>query len=770
MDRKINSLWAARSAGQSEQELSSKVRWVWNARWSSYWYGDRELFEFCKADFDRKAYALRCAGINAVITFGGFHFRWNFIEEWPLLLKTLKKICSSCHRHGIRVVEHHSAILQSFPVGDAEWASLGNDFNNGVAGAAPVQINRHPSVLRMLETGDAEFGGVKLSALRQIDPRTGNFARTAYRGWALCYNNPDWQRLYFGHLAEIYTCGIDGIMTDDIQFWPSGYGCGCLHCRRLFEAETGCRLPPNGRDNSDFYGNFENAGYRRWLVWRIGQQRKYQERLFAHFRLNGLELARPLYSSSDTNSYRPVGVGSSLAEMDGLFSTIFTEVNADDVQAHCWLRIGVESSQRSALARRNAVPAMCLFYPNNQAENEFCWGLTKLCGQNYWGTNPALRLKAEARMLAPAFQFEKKHPELYSRPESVAEIGVVYSARTVWLHRDADAAPDPILMSDPASTDCWAGWCEMLLLQGIPFDTLLEREMDENDSWMRYRVVVLPNVVCLARRTTDALLNYVHNGGRLIVTHQTGMKDETGRWKTKHPLEGLLRVRYVGVWKNAPDWMPVAGRHDLKTCRVPGVPCMNWRAQSGLDVWMRTGQSSVAVGRVQYGRGEVIMFAGKPGRIVCVNRHRRYMRGGQRYASIDYRMNAAVLRVMRLAVNELNPEPILRVSAYSACRVVSGLYRHGERIVLHVMNIAGVMADSGKEVPVPAPLSFPRLDRLRGGLGEFVFAVRTLKTCACLYAPSLRDAVALKVSRSDAYLEIHVPLRVIGCYQVIEIK
>ncbi len=29
--------------------------WEWHARWNSYWFGDRELFDFSPRDFDRRA-------------------------------------------------------------------------------------------------------------------------------------------------------------------------------------------------------------------------------------------------------------------------------------------------------------------------------------------------------------------------------------------------------------------------------------------------------------------------------------------------------------------------------------------------------------------------------------------------------------------------------------------------------------------------------------------------------------------------------------------
>ena len=46
---------------ETENRLPKEVEWVWDARWTSYWFGDKELFEFKKQDFDRKAKDLKKA-------------------------------------------------------------------------------------------------------------------------------------------------------------------------------------------------------------------------------------------------------------------------------------------------------------------------------------------------------------------------------------------------------------------------------------------------------------------------------------------------------------------------------------------------------------------------------------------------------------------------------------------------------------------------------------------------------------------------------------
>ncbi|MDD5677891.1 MAG: beta-galactosidase trimerization domain-containing protein [Kiritimatiellae bacterium] len=748
------------------RQLPESVRWVWNARWGNYWLGDREVLEFRPADFDRKARDLNRAGINAVITFG-FHFRWGFVNEWALLSKTLEKICASCHRHGIKVVEHHSSILTSNPSGEKEWMMMSRKYDND---SCPVDVRRHPEMLRTMEQGDAEYRGIKLSSLRQIDPRTGCFARSNYQGWAFCFNNPDWQRLYFEYLEKIYACGVDGIMTDDIQFWPPGYGCGCLHCRRLFESETNYRLPPAGNDDQNFYGNFENPAYRAWILWRIDCHRKHQARLFRHFRGKGLELARPIYCSSNTNSYTTVGTGMSLDDLDGLYTAIFTEVNTFDVQAHCWLRTAAESSQRSALARRNRVPAMCLFHPHNEDENLFCWGMTKLWGQNYYyGANRLPSSRKAAGIPQGPFRFESSHSELYHQPESAAEVGVLFSSRTVWLHRDTEGKPDPTVMSDPASTDCWAGWCELLMLNRVPFDTLMDRDLADERVLKKYKLLIVPNAVCMSDRETMALKSYVAAGGRLIITHQSGLKDETGKWRKRHPLARMMGVEYHGVEHASPDWTAVGEKYGIKRCRAHKTPIALWRERRGMETWMYAGKEGrVAVGRNRYGKGEAIAFAGKPGRIICINRQRRYERNGKRYAHIDYNMDKNVTALMMRAVHDLYREPLLRTD-HVPFGIVTGLYRHDDRQVLHVMNAAGVLADSGKEITIPSKLAFPSPERLPGGGREMEFWIRTMNHFARLYSPNMCGPQTLDTVRDGRYLLIRMPSSLLCCYQAIEI-
>lgn len=563
-------------------------------------------------------------------------------------------------------------------------------------------------------------------------------------------------------------------MTDDIAFFPRDYGCGCLYCRKKFNNDTGYEMPPTGLDDKDFYCNLENPAYRAWILWRIECHKEHQQRVFKHFRSLGLELARPIYLSSNTNAFAPRGNGSSLDNLDGLYSTVYTEVYELMPQVHSWLNIGAESKQKSSLADRNNVPAMCLFYPNNKEENLFCWAMTKTWGQNYRGSSWNLGLEKEMEMKADTYNFESAHSELYRKPKSIAEAAVLFSARTVWFHDDEDGTPDNIIMSNPASTDCWRGWCEMLMLENVIFDVIGDDDLAEGKNFERYRLIILPNSVCLSDKEIESLKTFVRNGGKLIVTHQTGLKNETGAPRGKYVLAELVGAEYEKVRRASSAWVknneqyPVAikkynpGNFPLADFKLAGntVPIM---AEEG-------GGKQAVIFHNDYGKGSVITFAGKPGRVICVNRHKCFEKGGKRFAEIEFFPDRELLSIMKNMVFYLLGENRQLIPKNLPMGFISGLFRHGNRTVLHVVNAAGALADNGKDIPIPAPLQFPTAERLQGNAKTIELKVKADGENAILRSPDFSGEKQLQCRRDNEYILLFIPAGLIKCYSVIEIK
>ena len=90
--------------------------------------------------------------------------------------------------------------------------------------------------------------------------------------------------------------------------------------------------------------------------------------------------------------------------------------------------------------------------------------------------------------------------------------------------------------------------------------------------------------------------------------------------------------------------------------------------------------------------------------------------------------------------------------------------------MIHLVNAAGTLADSGKIVSLPAPLKFPRLDRLPGGRPVITIKVRHPGARAALLSPEFRGRRRLVCARQGEYAVIALPARSIRCYGMIVVE
>ena len=99
-------------------------------------------------------------------------------------------------------------------------------------------------------------------------------------------------------------------------------------------------------------------------------------------------------------------------------------------------------------------------------------------------------------------------------------------------------------------------WFRALADHGVTADVV-----PVSSNWDEYEVAVLPSVYILSEETTRRVLDYVANGGRLIVTYYTGLSDEKDHvWLGGYP--GSIRD-VVGV--RVEEFMPMGDD-------FPGVP------------------------------------------------------------------------------------------------------------------------------------------------------------------------------------------------------
>ena len=347
-------------------------------RYGWIWYDAKEIFEFSQEDMDAKVKRYADVGINILIGFSCTHFRWSFVRHWDKINACIEKLVGACHKYGIKYVEHHSSHLTFNPQNDEDrkWAEN-----------VLISRNSKPEDWPGFwedAYGDPVIDGVKMSGLRQISGRSGKAGITTYHGYGMCFNNPDYRRLYFSYLEDVYQRGIDGIMTDDVQYfgndgtgWASFNACTCEHCRRLFRKKTGYEIP-QPEQWKEFYWNFKDPVFVAWKRFKDESTLDFAYAVKKHYEDLGYRMLRPNYISGVITTNVTAYPFEKCAE---IWDCIFQENCSMHIISQSWPFFGAEAVHRFCMGRKRGVPAMSMFYPCTDSSLYFGWALSMAWGQ-----------------------------------------------------------------------------------------------------------------------------------------------------------------------------------------------------------------------------------------------------------------------------------------------------------------------------------------------------------------------------------------------------
>jgi hypothetical protein len=408
-------------------------------------------------------------------------------------------VVEACHGCGIRVTEHHSSHLTFNPL-DAEqedWMDRILQFHSSSRASWPH--------LREDCDADPDIGGALLSSCRQVDGRTGKWARSNYGGWCLCFNNPDYRRAYLAYLETQYATGVDGIMTDDVQWFGAGQACACRHCRLLFR-ERGYELPQPGAAWEQWHGNYDDPSYLAWLDFRLRSIEDFHAAVGDHYRRLGLRMLRPNYVSAAFNRNQTAYALETLPDLDW----VFQECCDSAIIRYSWPSWAVEANHRFAVGRRRNIPPMAMFYPEDPESLAFTWALAMSWGGMYLASQ--LKGFSLADQEKPFRSFEKAHARALRGQRKLSRLAFYDSRLNRDFYRDAESRSLAALQT----------WIQACYRQNVPFD-LFQRE--ELDRLREYRVVVLNEVALLSDEELAAFRQFVIEGGRLVWTGLTGVKD-----------------------------------------------------------------------------------------------------------------------------------------------------------------------------------------------------------------------------------------------------
>jgi hypothetical protein len=397
------------------------------------------------------------------------------------------------------------------------------------------------------------------------------------------------------------------------------------------------------------------------------------------------------------------------------------------------------------------------------------------------GANPWLALVQSSLLSMPQgaepakeiFDFLEKNKEYYSGMESVAEVAVLFSARTgrnyistpeIFARLDASDKPGSqwakMTKEEIASlgarkrqaedqlTSSCEGYFHALTRAHVPFDIILDQDLTP-EKLARFKVLVLADAACLTPEAASAIREFVRKGGNLLASYEAGLYDDRGEASTA--LFELLGIREVAgafplyrgenyVQAISDHWGIARGRlveragQALKVRAADGVESPS-RFLEPLDrpyVPLKGVSEFPALLIHRYGKGKVVYFPEALGVFVGENR-----------------MPSAEMRIGK-AIDFLLEDPMITVNAPRTVAVDVYRLKGTNRIAVHLVNNTIDGHPVGEFLPV----------------SDIAFKIRTgaepKKTLA------LRENAKIDVSYRDGWTEVRLPK--LSLYEVVVIE
>ena len=166
-------------------------------------------------------------------------------------------------------------------------------------------------------------------------------------------------------------------------------------------------------------------------------------------------------------------------------------------------------------------------------------------------------LSAAIERLAPTFrEVQGRAGEFIISPDSYLEadpIGIYYSHPSIRAGWAMDSVTHGATWPNRSSSldgdnlsSAWLrlSWCKLLEDLGYQYDFINYLDVGEGriDLASRFKVIILPQTICLSDRESQALRRFVDAGGMLIADTLCGLMSETGRGRKTGALDELFGV------------------------------------------------------------------------------------------------------------------------------------------------------------------------------------------------------------------------------------
>ncbi|MBI2438457.1 MAG: beta-galactosidase trimerization domain-containing protein [Lentisphaerae bacterium] len=349
---------------------------------------------------------------------------------------------------------------------------------------------------------------------------------------ACCSNNEEFFQRTLDYTAGLVrTYAPDGIMMDN-NFIPGNLSCRCAACQKKFReyilgkyssdhAQKRFRVAPDAL----MIPEKRSALFEEWINWRYHVVHDWSERTRKRLK----EIKPDLGVTANT------GYGSwhgATEEQFDMQDSIFCETGGPSTGLSIQSRVAYALGWGKPIwfylcTWKQGVAPMELLDP---ADIQPMLGATIAHGVNPWIVayaldifSPAPQVEAIGRYL----RFYREQRECHRNARSTARVALFYSRQT----RDHN----PLYHSTSADAYRWYNYvylfnrfAQFLLDNHIPYDILIEQDVEDEQTLARYKTVLAHDAACLTPLQAERLLAFVSAGGCLITTANIGSLDERG--------------------------------------------------------------------------------------------------------------------------------------------------------------------------------------------------------------------------------------------------
>jgi hypothetical protein len=361
-----------------------------------------------------------------------------------------------------------------------------------------------------------------------------------------CYNSGYLEAMK-AIVAEQLAYGLAGFHIDmvDQGFGPP-YGCWCDTCQREFQKQFN-RPMPKGATWDDAWDQM--------LEFRYATSERFEKALYAHIKsINPRATVDYNYHGNPPFSFevgqRPVqhaGNSDFVTGETGVwgFSALTVGLNAEFYRA-------AVPHQRVQVAMQRGV--RMYHDQTTRPLNDLRWELLTLLAHgslvtvvDKTGFDGWLDPVTYERIGAAFEEAREKRAHFGQTP--VQDVGLYYSSRTRdWVGREK-----------PANYfQSFQGAHKAMVYEHIPYGVVLE-ENATLATLQRFPIVMLPNVGILSGKEVALLRRYVEEGGKLLVTAQSGLLDRTGQPLAESALSELIGAKVKGRLESVDNWVRLSG-------------------------------------------------------------------------------------------------------------------------------------------------------------------------------------------------------------------